>query len=372
MPHPRLHIVSFDVPYPPNYGGVIDVFFKIKALAALGVHIQLHCFHYGREHSPELNKYCSSVKYYQRRTSVRQLFSSEPFIVTTRRSEELLENLVRDEAPILFEGLHCCAYVNHPDLRHKKKIVRTHNIEHDYYKALGNVEKKWSKRQYFLREAKKLEKFEHVLKYAQHILAISPADAETLSKRYGHVEHVMAFHSNEQVNSQAGNGTFAFYHGNLEVGENNEAALFLVNDVFNGLDYPLVIAGNRPSAELTAAAKSKKNITLKANITTAEINELMSSAHINILPTFQATGIKLKLLAALMNGRHCVVNSPMVANTGLESLCHIHDSAQAMKSAVMALQKVEFRQEEIENRKGILGEQFSNKANAEKILRLIV
>ena len=28
----EVHIVSFDVPYPPNYGGVIDVFYKIKTL----------------------------------------------------------------------------------------------------------------------------------------------------------------------------------------------------------------------------------------------------------------------------------------------------------------------------------------------------
>ena len=26
----KLHIISFDIPYPPTYGGVIDVFFKIN------------------------------------------------------------------------------------------------------------------------------------------------------------------------------------------------------------------------------------------------------------------------------------------------------------------------------------------------------
>ncbi len=33
MPDKYLHIISFDIPYPPNYGGVIDVFYKLKALA---------------------------------------------------------------------------------------------------------------------------------------------------------------------------------------------------------------------------------------------------------------------------------------------------------------------------------------------------
>lgn len=367
----KLHIISFDVPFPPSYGGVIDVFFKIKALHALGVEITLHCFHYGRAKSSELEKYCKKVHYYSRKTSVFQLCSSEPFIVNSRRSEELLKNLQSDGAPILFEGLHCCAYVSHPSLKNRVKIIRTHNIEHDYYRALERVEKKWSKRQYFKREANKLQKFESVLNEAQHVLAISPADAENLSSRYKNVQHVMAFHSNEDVSIREGKGTFAFYHGNLEVGENNQAALFLVNEVFAGFDYPLVIAGNNPAAELIAVVNGKSNITLKSNINTAEIDELISSAHVNILPTFQATGIKLKLLAALMRGRHCMVNTPMVANTGLESLCIIHEDASSMRTGLQSIRETEFTQIDITKRKSVLDERFSNLKNAEKILALI-
>jgi len=43
----KLHIVSFDVPYPANYGGVIDVFYKLKALHSLGIEIYFHVFEYG-------------------------------------------------------------------------------------------------------------------------------------------------------------------------------------------------------------------------------------------------------------------------------------------------------------------------------------
>ncbi|HTF03365.1 MAG TPA: glycosyltransferase family 1 protein [Bacteroidia bacterium] len=372
MPHPRLHIVSFDVPFPPSYGGVIDVFYKIKALHALGVKITLHCFHYGREKSSELEKYCEKVYYYSRRTSVFQLCSSEPFIVNSRKSEEMLNALAADDAPILFEGLHCSAYVAHPALKAKKKIVRTHNIEHDYYRALARVEKKWSKRQYFKREAGKLEKFEAVLNHAQHVLAISPADAADLSSRYKNVQHVMAFHANEEVKSKPGIGDFAFYHGNLEVGENNQAALFLVNEVFRSLDYRLVIGGNNPSAELRNAAAGMKNVTLKANINTTEIDELIANAQVNVLPTFQATGIKLKLLVALFNGRHCLVNAPMVANTGLESLCIIREDAASMRAEIQRLATEPFTAEEIDKRRVALAERFSNKLNAEKILKLIV
>ena len=77
----HLHIVSFNVPYPPDYGGVIDVFYKIKSLHDLGIKIYLHCFPYGREESEELNKICEKVYYYPRRKFYQAIYSNVPYIV---------------------------------------------------------------------------------------------------------------------------------------------------------------------------------------------------------------------------------------------------------------------------------------------------
>jgi hypothetical protein len=363
--------VSFDVPFPPSYGGVIDVFYKIKALKESGVNVHLHCFKYGREESADLNKICSSVNYYDRKMSNQLLFSREPFIISSRRSEELLQNISKDDLPVLFEGLHTCAYLPSAELAKKKKLVRTHNIEHDYYRSLADVEPKLMKRMYFRREANKLERFENNLSKAEAVLAISPADAKCLSARYNNVHHVMAFHPYEEVSILTGRGTFALYHGNLEVGENNLAALFLVNEVFNDIKIPLVIAGNNPSPALIKAVSEKKNVTLKANIPTSEIDQLIAEAHVNILPTFQATGIKLKLLAALFRGRFALVNSPMVANTGLENLCVIGETAPALKSQLLKLFVQDFDNAETEKRKELLSQKFSNRMNAEKIIGLL-
>ena len=64
----HLHIIAFDVPYPANYGGVIDVFYRVKALSEAGVKVHLHCFEYGRGEQ-EILKRCHEVKYYKRDTS---------------------------------------------------------------------------------------------------------------------------------------------------------------------------------------------------------------------------------------------------------------------------------------------------------------
>lgn len=359
------------MPFPPSYGGVIDIFFKLKALHAAGLEIHLHCYQYGRPASEELNKLCASVNYYPRRRSPHLLLNKKPFIVATRNGSALLGNLLKDDSPILFEGLHCCNLLDHPQLAKRKKLVRTHNIEHDYYEALAKVEPRFFRKKYFLQEAKKLARFERVLEKAQHVLAISPADAQALAARYKHVINVPAFHANEAVKILPGKGEFALYHGNLEVGENNQAALYLVNDVFSDLDVPLIIAGNKPSAELQRAVSKYSHISLRANIPPAGIDELIRNAQINVLPTFQATGIKLKLLAALFNGRHCIVNTPMVANTGLEKLCLTCDSAAEMKKATKEKFAMDFDPGLQKEREAILLKDFSNEKNAEKILKLL-
>ena len=132
-----------------------------------------------------------------------------------------------------------------------------------------------------------------------------------------------------------------------------------------------MIAGNNPSPELIAAAQKNNKITIKSDIPTEEIYELIKTAQINILPTFQATGIKLKLLAALFNGRHCIVNSPMVTNTGLEKLCVIADTVEGMKKEVIRLFEKSFDQTEIKKREEILMRDFSNLENVKKILQLL-
>ena len=371
MSEKQLHIIAFDVPYPANYGGVIDIYYKIKSLHQQGIKIHLHCFEYGRAEALHLESVCENVYYYKRSMSKGYLFNPIPFVVITRSSEKLMDVLLRDKHPILFEGLHCCFHLDDERLKNRIKIVRSHNIEHDYYKNLGTVEKSFSRKMYFEMEAMKLKRFEKVYRQASYIAAISPADTKELSKRYKNVKHITAFHPNEKVMIKEGKGNFCLYHGNLEVGENNEAALFLVNEVFSKTNIPLVIAGRKPSQALISIVANHKNISIKGNINTMEIDGLIRDAQVNVLPTFQATGIKLKLLAALFNGRHCVVNAPMVRNTGLEELCWINNTAEKMLKEITRLFETPFEMNEKQKRELILSSDFSNEVNVKKLVALI-
>ncbi len=371
MSEQHLHIVSFDVPAPPSYGGVIDVYYKVKALAELGVRIHLHCFQYGRARAAELERLCASVAYYPRRTGKLQLLNALPYVVVSRRSEALVDALLRDEHPILFEGLHCCHHLGDPRLQGRLRLVRAHNVEHDYYGALAKAATSTFRRTYFINEAHKLQRFEPVLAEADHVLAISPKDEAYFGAHFRRVVHIPAFHASDRVEVPGGLGDFAFYHGALGVAENDQAALHLVRTVFKDLPVKLVIAGSEASTELKRAVAKAPNVELREDISTEEIHHLVRTAQVNVLPTFQATGIKLKLLLCLFTGRHVVCNTPMVEGTGLAGLCHVHDDAEGTRASILACMGRPADGAAVEARASLLEERFSNRRNAERIVKLL-
>jgi hypothetical protein len=370
---PSIHIISFDVPYPANYGGVMDVFYKIKNLHALGTNIILHCYDYGRGEQKILENYCTKVFYYKRKKSFVKHFSKIPFIVKSRASLELLGNLKKDDFPILFEGLHSCAFIDHPDLQHRFKIYRESNIEHVYYFKLSKAESSYMKKLYFYIEALKLETYEKVLRSANKLLLVSQSDCDYFAKKFGKEKtiYLPSFHPNEKISCQTGKGQYALYHGNLSVPENNVAAIFLVKKVFALLDIPFKIAGMDPSSNLVELCKKYPNMELIANPSNEVMNQLIESAHINCLYTHQATGLKLKLINVLFRGRFCLTNTDMLEGSNLEDLCVIADNQITYADQVKKLFQKEFSMSEIEKRKTMLSINYDNQAKAKVLYELI-
>jgi hypothetical protein len=370
MPENHLHIVAFNIPYPPNYGGVIDVFYKLKALHQLGIKIHLHCFQYDRPKASELNEYCETVDYYPRETGLASQFSIKPYIVESRKSEALLSKLLSDDYPILFEGLHSCYYLNHKSLHGRTLIYRESNIEHHYYFNLFKSEINIGKKAFFLIESLKLKLYQEQLKYVAKMLVVSQTDRDYLRQQFPFkiVVYLPSFHGNTEVKSLSGKGSYVLYHGNLSVGENALAAEYLVKEVFNDINVPLKIAGLNPSETLKRLVANFNHIELIPNPPQAEMEALIANAQINVLVTFQATGLKLKLLNTLYNGRWMLVNKEMLAGTGLENLCEIANSAADMKVKIKSLFDKEFDQNQLIARSELLQKRFSDQINAKNLV----
>ncbi len=372
MTNKFLHLIAFDLPYPPDYGGATDIYHKIRSLHAEGIQVILHVFLYkGKKPALELNAITVETHYYFRRRFVNPFWGKEPYVVVTRQSKALLHRLLQDNHPILFEGLHTTAYLNHPKLKDRIKLVRAHNIEHHYYKALGDAELRTWKKSFFYLEAKRLEEYEPILSEATAILSISPMENDYFQNKYGNTWYVPAFHSNTEVVSLLGTGTYVLYHGNLGIPENDRAARYLAAEVFPKLSMPCVIAGSQPSGALQKAMSLIPHGILKANLSAEEIFQLVREAQVNVLVTFQSTGIKLKLLNSLFRGRHIVANHPMVDQTGLDTLCSVSDDSSTLAQQIQQYFEIPFTEIDIQRRAEVLKQNFNNQTGARKILELI-
>lgn len=366
-----IHLVSFNIPYPPDYGGVMDVFYKIAALKEQGVGIILHCFSYGRGRSRTLERECLRVYYYRRDLNLYHLFRKDPFIVLSRSSHSLLENLLSDTNPIIFEGLHTTRFLNHPALEGRMKMVRTHNIEHLYYNNLAANERNPFRKLFFRREASRLERYESVLSGASLLLTISPGDTEYFQPKYGNALFVGPFHPGNGCVTNVGRGDYVLLHGDFSTAENNAGALYLLREIAPRLKHKIIIAGKRPSEEMIRAASGLSNVRMVPSPSLQQMNELIANAQVCLLNASQPSGMKLKLINALCSGRHVVASPAVVSGTGLGSVCSTVSVPDEWITLTNRLMLEEFTPEMREERNRVLAGVADNRSNAIKIIESV-
>ncbi len=370
----ELHIVCLDVPWPADYGGAIDMMNRIKMFHQLGILIHLHYFSYNERGTPnELNQFCETINVYSREKIQSGFSLKTPYIVSSRINEQLIEQLQNDKHPILLEGIHCAGILPRLDRQNRKVVVRMHNEESVYYKELARAEHSLLKKLFFYNESRLIKKFSHHLPGDSVYACISENDATILENEYklNKVKFLPAFPAWQNVTGQEGQGNLCLYHGNLSVPENEKAAAWLICKVFTKARVPFVIAGKKPSKRLQKIAGLCQHTCLVADPSETEMDDLVHKAHIHVLPCFNknVTGIRLKLLHALFEGRHCVVNDPMVSGTGLEDACHIGNSATAFASIILQLYHQPFTKEEIILRKQLLGTTYDNEKNTLQLIQ---
>ena len=347
------------------------MFYKIKKLYQSGIKIHLHCFEYGRGQQPELNKYCEEVQYYQREKMIYGIPLRLPYIVSSRINPVLIKNILKDDYPVLLEGIHCTYYLYHGELSHRKVIVQLHNVEYQYYRQLAKSTTHLYKKIYYLLESRLLRKYENAIAKKAKLIALSAEDQQTYQKVFSakEVSFLPVFVPCDEVRSVAGRGSFCLYHGNLSVAENEKAVLWLLENIFTGMDLPFIIAGKNPSVNLKNAAGTNKNVVLSENPSEEEMESLIKNAQLHILPSFNATGIKIKLLNALFNGRHIITNAAALQGTGLELLCTTAESPADYKKEIQQFFTLPFTEIEIKKRKEILKLQYDNEKNARQLMK---
>jgi hypothetical protein len=364
-----IHIVSFDNPYPPNYGGIIDVFYKIKALHLLGYEIYLHCFVTKKtECSHELEVLTKEVYFYKYSKNPFLQFSTIPFSVVCRNNDQLLTNIKKVNAPILFEGLKTTFLVNNNELKDYTKILRLHNIEQDYFKGLSVSEKSLLQKMIYYFESFKYKNYENVMSKFDKIITLSKYENNYIYKKFGNSVYIPVFHGNENVLPLKSLGSFTLYHGDLQTADNKKAVLFLVS-VFKELpNLKLIIASETNENFVNKVIGNQQNVTFVKIKNFEHLQELLQQAHINISWSFQRSGTKLKVINSLFNSRFSIINENIIDDDVVSDLCISVFNKELLIDKIKELENAPF--DDFAKRKKILEMYLNDLKNAALIDKL--
>lgn len=370
----HVHIISSTVPYPAAYGNMVDRFYKLPALAAENVQIHLHCFGKADEtHRRLLRSCCATVTVYPHYRTHMGLSLRIPYMVASRKNEQLFDNLLQDDYPIIMEGVHSTALLLDERFSRRRCFVRLQRVQCRYYLSQYRNAMNYLRKMYYYHQAGLLQRYEKKIADKAVFWVGLAADAAwyQAEMNYQRVEVLPLFIPQRQVNSQEGSGSYCLYHGDLSLESNEQAVTWLLKNVFCHVQVPLVIAGKNPSARLQQLVQDAPDTCLVANPSHSELQDIIAKAHIHLLPSFSDTGISGKLLNALFSGRHCIANTPMLCHTGLQELCHVADPAAQWVQLIDWLYRKPFTAKEIALRKRLLQEQYNNSRNAQTIVQWI-
>ena len=102
-----------------------------------------------------------------------------------------------------------------------------------------------------------------------------------------------------------------------------------------------------------------------------KMEDLVNNAHIHVLPSFNNTGIKIKLLNALFNGKHCLVNNVADNGSGLESLSHHAETTSEFINMIQSLVISPYQEKEKMERTKVLSREYNNDTNAATLISWI-
>ena len=352
----HLHIICDKAPWPADNSVAIDTLCKMEALHQQGVKIHLHYFYTAEgAHPNELNKYCESIHPHPCNKTAADL----PGTVNAG-CEKMAAFINSNDFPILFEGLNGTGILKKIRLEGRKIIVRMHNDECRYAKHVAKFtspflffqKNRWN------RHSREMKKYEDHLPQ-ECLYAFSTAEDLASSKEdhdLTNAHHLPAFTPHTEIKSQTGIGNFCLYHGDLSDPCNEKAALWLLTKIFNDIQTPFVIAGKNPGNQVIKMAELYAHSCLITNPSVTELEDLVSKAQIHVLPSFSNKKPELKLMNALYNGRHCVVNKEAIEGSAFEGACHVAATSNAFKSIILQLYHRPFEDEEIKLRNKIIWE----------------
>ena len=316
--------ITAEFPYPPNSGGRIYTWQRIKYLSEnndifLFSLIENDDLKYLE--NEEIKGVLKYIKTYKRKNKLIQAIKgiNYPFSVATRKIGDIKKDIDKLIDKINIDLI----IVDHPQMLINcnmnddiPKILTQHNIEYRAFESMCKNSKNLIKKIIYKREYKLMKKFEEKY-YNKNLISaytfISQEDKEFFERRYCKdntylippgIDFIEPYY-NKNI------GTNIVFTGKMDYEPNIQSMQWFCSDILpkvkNKLpDVKLYIVGKNPTQYITSLAN--ENI-----IVTGEVDsvvEYLKMANIVIIPLLSGGGVKIKLMEALQY-RNIIVTTPI-------------------------------------------------------------
>jgi glycosyltransferase involved in cell wall biosynthesis len=347
----RLLIVAPDFPFPPNYGGRVDMWCRIQLLHRMGIPVDLIASVKeipSEQQVQEVQRYVSSLTLVEREMAPVKLLSFEPFSVRSRYN---LRNIPLSESysAVILESEHVATILQNPTLRAGKRILRLHNDEADYYRELSGSSRDLRRKVFYRIEGIKFRPYSsRAMGWCDLFWFASDFDRQEYCVKHPtgapksffvplHVERsTMKRHELDSYR--------VFFAGKLGFANNARAVEWYIAEVHAKLadikGYELMVAGNTEGESMDSLRSSigrYPNISLYENPSDLDPYYEMASVFIN--PIFHGAGVKLKTIDAIRAGLPVVSTSMGIQGTPLRAGKHVlvADNPQTFAESVRRL-----------------------------------
>lgn len=327
----------------PNYGGVIDIHYRLRALHDAGVRFCLHVWYKGAPPDPALLlPYSEQVFFYPRIPPFRYRTLNLPYMAGSRISPELNKRIAADQAPVWFEGLHTTGIlVRGMDIGKRKLLLRSHNLESRYYQELAGAESNWLKKTYLQYEHRLLHTYEQqVIPRMDGVFSISTEELSELILLNPATTWLPAFvqFRNQKISRLPVPDPDDFrilYHGNFQVRENLHNARWLAQ-LFSQTSIPGVV--------LVLAGKGLESVSfpgpaVEMHPNPERMDAILDTADLVVIPGRQQSGVKIKLLESLAAGKRVLAAPASLTGSGLEKDVPVFHSEKELREKIIQAQR---------------------------------
>ncbi|KIM02624.1 MAG: hypothetical protein KN64_14640 [Sulfurovum sp. AS07-7] len=341
----KILIIASDFPYPPNHGGRVDVFERIKVLKSLDYQVSLVSTIKTQPNKDEMSymeNFIEDNLLIKRRQSIFDLFSCKPYQVTSRNNHKdikvVLKNIRNEtfDACIveghygldLFESINRSCNIN-------KKYLRVHNDERKYFKELAKSTNNILKKIFYYLESIKFSYYEknffkkNIIKACLHV---SDDEYKIYKNNYQFINHIFLPASvdvNDFKKYTKKNNKTVLFIGSLFMPNNIEGLMWYLKNIHNNLckifqDYNLVIAGNSKGFDVQSFIETLNKFTNIIFYDSPEnLDDLYLESCVFINPMLSGAGVKLKTINAVKYGLPIVSTEIGNEGTGLIHKSHL-------------------------------------------------